>query len=70
MIYNVKVYMFHEFSISISVVVTDYANFYALGSLFRIVYTVSCQTNVGIALQFPIFNTVCFAVKFLFCIMS
>jgi len=60
-IYKVKFYVFHEFSISISVVVTVYAICYALGSLFRIVYT-----NVEIALQFPIFNTVCLAVKFLF----
>jgi len=66
MLYKVKVCMFHEFSICISIVVIDYAICYALGSLFRIVYTVSCQTNIGIALQFPIFNTVCFAVKFLF----
>lgn len=61
-----EVFMFHEFSISISVVVTDYAICCARDSLFRIVYTVSYQTNVGIALQFPIFNIVCFAVKFQF----
>jgi hypothetical protein len=64
--YKVKVYMFHEFGISISVVVTYYTVCYALGSVFRVVYAFSCQRNVGIALQFSVFNTVCIAVKFLF----
>jgi hypothetical protein len=61
-----EVYMFHEFGVSISVVVTAYAICCAFGSVFKVVYIFSCQMNVGIVLQFPIFNRVCFALKFLF----